>query len=344
MRLRRLKSATPLGEFRFMTIARRSAFAGLIAAPAILAMAAPVTAQTAAAAPGQAPGFYRFKVGAWTITTVHDGFFSRPVEGFVRNAPVAEVQAILAENFMSTTALPIPFTITFAQKDATLVVFDAGNGVTPAANTNGKMFANMAAAGIDPARVTHVIQSHFHGDHINGLLTPTSTAAFPNAEVIVPATEWAWWSEASNESRSPEGQRPSFANVPRRFAPYAGKIRQIAAGAEVIPGITSIAAYGHTPGHTIYRVADGNEQMIFVSDLTNRPEFMMRRPEWQIVFDFDGEAAAATRRRVLDMVATDRVRITGYHFPFPANGYVARHVSGGVQGFIFVPAEWSSAT
>lgn len=337
-----------------MTIARRTAFAGLIASPAILAMAGSAAAQTAAAqtggAPGavpaaasQAPGFYRFKVGAWTITTVHDGFFSRPVEGFVRNAPVAEVQAILAENFMSTTALPIPFTITFAQKDAVLAVFDAGNGVTPAAATNGRMIANMAAAGIDSARVTHVIQSHFHGDHVNGLLTPGNTAAFPNAEVIVPTPEWAWWTEASNESRSPEGQRAQFANVPRRFAPYQGRIRQITPGSEVIPGITSIAAHGHTPGHTIYRVADGNEQMMFISDTTNRPEFMMRRPEWQIIFDFDGEAAAATRRRVLDMVATDRVRVTGYHFPFPANGYVARHTSGGVQGFAFVPAEWSSA-
>ena len=325
-----------------MTIARRIA----LAAPAVIIAAGglPAMAQAPAAAPlGQAPGFYRFKVGAWTITTVHDGFFRRPLEGFVRNAPIAEVQGILAENFMATDSLSVPFTITFAQKDATLVVFDAGNGVTPAAATNGKMIANMAAAGIDPARVTHVIQSHFHGDHINGLLNAANAAAFPNAEVIVPAAEWAWWTEAANESRSPEGQRPQFANVPRRFAPYQGKIRQVAAGVEVLPGITSIAAYGHTPGHTLYRIADGNAQMIFVADITNRPEFMMRRPEWQIIFDFDGDMAAATRRRVLDMLATDRIRVTGYHFPFPANGYVARHVSGGVQGFIFVPGDWSSA-
>ena len=325
-----------------MTIARRIA----LAAPAVIIAAGglPAMAQAPAVAPlGQAPGVYRFKVGAWTITTVHDGFFRRPLEGFVRNAPIAEVQGILAENFMATDSLSVPFTITFAQKDATLVVFDAGNGVTPAAATNGKMIANMAAAGIDPARVTHVIQSHFHGDHINGLLNAANAAAFPNAEVIVPAAEWAWWTEAANESRSPEGQRPQFANVPRRFAPYQGKIRQVAAGAEVLPGITSIAAYGHTPGHTLYRIADGNAQMIFVADITNRPEFMMRRPEWQIVFDFDGDMAAASRRRVLDMLATDRIRVTGYHFPFPANGYVARHVSGGVQGFIFVPGDWSSA-
>jgi len=327
-----------------MTIERRNAFigAGLLGSAAIAArVIRPAAAQTAPAA--QAPGFYRFRVGAWTITTVHDGFFTRPVEGFVRNAPLADVQAVLGASFLPTGSLPIPFTVTFAQKDATLVVFDAGNGVTPATATNGKMIANMAAAGIDPARVTHVIQSHFHGDHVNGLLNATNGAAFPNAEIIVPAAEWAWWSEASNESRSPEGQRPNFANSARRFAPYAGKIRQIAAGAEVIPGITSIAAYGHTPGHTIYRIADGAEQMIFLSDVTNRPELMGPRPDWQIVFDFDGDAAATTRRRVLDMVATDRIRVTGYHFPFPANGHFARHPAGGVPGFVFVPADWSSA-
>ena len=328
-----------------MTIDRRGALigAGLLGSAAIAAkLIRPATAQPANLA-AQAPGFYRFKVGAWTVTTVHDGFFRRPVEGFVRNAALADVQAVLGASFLPTDSLAVPFTITFAQKDATLVVFDTGNGVTPATNTNGKMLANMAAAGIDAARVTHVIQSHFHGDHINGLLNAQNAAAFPNAEIIVPAVEWAWWNDSTNESRSPEGQRPAFANVPRRFAPYAGRIRQIAAGVEVIPGITSIAAHGHTPGHTIYRIADGAEQMIFLADLTNRPELMAPRPEWQIVFDFDGDAAAATRRRVLDMVTTDRVRVTGYHFPFPANGYFARHVSGGVQGFMFVPADWSSA-
>ena len=322
---------------------RRTLFAG--SAALAMAMALPAAAQQAAApAPvAQAPGFYRFKLGAWTITTVHDGFFRRPVENFVRNAPLADVQALLADSFMPGDMLTIPFTITFAQRGDTLAVFDAGNGITPVGATQGRMIANMAAAGIDPARVTHVIHSHFHGDHINGLLNAENGRAFPNAEIIVPAPEWAWWSDEGNATRSPEGQRPTFANAARRFAPYQGRVRQIAPGGEVIPGITSIAAHGHTPGHTIYRIADGSEQMIFLADTLNRPEIMARRPDWQIVFDFDGDAAAAGRRRVLDMVATDRIRVTGYHFPFPANGHFARHVSGGVQGFMFVPADWSSA-
>jgi glyoxylase-like metal-dependent hydrolase (beta-lactamase superfamily II) len=144
--------------------------------------------------------------------------------------------------------------------------------------------------------------------------------------------------EEGNVSRSPEGQRGTFANSARRFAPYQGRVRQIRDGQEAVPGITAIAAHGHTPGHTIFRVADGSAQMLFLADITNRPEIGVRRPDWQIVFDFDGEAAAASRRRILDMAAAERIRVTGYHFPFPANGFVER--AG--QGFRFVPADWTS--
>lgn len=313
------------------------AAAGALAVPAVARHAAAQSGPAAPAAP-QAPGFYRFRVGAMTVTTVHDGFFSRPLEGFVRNAPFAEVQAAARENFLPTDTTSVPFTVTFVQSGDSLIVFDAGNGVTPAGATVGRMIANMAAAGIDPARVTHVVHSHFHGDHVNGLLNAAGGAAFPNAAVLVPEPEWAWWTTPGNETRSPEGQRPTFANVPRRFAPYQGKVTPFRPGAEVLPGITSMAAYGHTPGHTIFRIADGDAQMMFLADVTNRPEILMAHPDWQIVFDFDGDMAAATRRRVLDMVATDRIRVTGYHYPFPANGYVTRQGNG----FRFIPADWSS--
>lgn len=324
-----------------MTIARRAAFGAaslFMAAPALL-RTRPALAQAASPAATQPPGFHRFRVGGWTVTTVYDGFFARPLEGFFRNAPLPEVQAASRDNFQPTDRFVINFTVTFIQRGDTLAVFDAGNGVTPATATNGKMIANMAAAGIDPARVTHVIHSHFHGDHINGLLNAEGGRAFPNAQVLVPTPEWAWWSDASNETRSPEGQRANFANKARRFGPYDGKVSQFQPGAEVIPGVNSIAAFGHTPGHTIFRIADGSDQMIFLADVTNRPDLMMANPSWQIVFDFDGDAAAATRRRVLDMVATDRIRVTGYHFPFPASGHVARQGNG----FRFVPGEWSGA-
>jgi glyoxylase-like metal-dependent hydrolase (beta-lactamase superfamily II) len=312
------------------------AAAGAIAAVPVLTRRA--AAQAAAPAAPQTPGLHRFAVGGIRVTTVHDGFGARPLEGFVRNAPLPEVQAAAREAFLPTDRTMIPFTVTFVQHGDRLVAFDVGNGVTPATATNGKMIANMAAAGIDPARVAHVIHSHFHGDHIGGLLNAEGGRAFPNAEILVPAPEWAWWTEAANETRSPETQRGTFANVARRFAPYRDRVKTFQPGSEVIPGITSVAAFGHTPGHTIFRIADGDAQFMFLADVTNRPEIMMANPAWQIVFDFDGDAAATTRRRVLDMVATDRIRVTGYHFPFPANGYVAR--AG--NGFRFVPADWSA--
>lgn len=309
----------------------------LLAGLAMPALIGPAVAQTAPAAPAtEAPGFYRFRVGDFTVTTIHDGFRIMPVRGFVRNAPLEEVQAVLAESFLSPTDYRNIYAVTIVDTGRDLVVFDTGNGAQPAGATLGRLMATMPLAGLDPARVTKVIISHFHGDHINGLLNAAGGAAFPNAEVIVPAREWAWWSEPGNETRSPEGQRPNFANMIRRFAPYQGKIRQLADGAEAVPGIRMHAAEGHTPGHTIWHIADGPAQLMYLADTTHRPELIARRPDYQTIFDFDGAAGAEARKRTLDRVATDRVRVTGFHFPFPATGYIARE--GG--GFRYVPSEW----
>ncbi|MGK7862583.1 MBL fold metallo-hydrolase [Falsiroseomonas sp. E2-1-a4] len=323
--------------------------AGALAAPALL-RGAPASAQgtpaQGAPAPAQpaplvqAPGFFRTRIGARTVTMLHDGSRAVPLaQGLVPATPLAEVQRVLAESFLPTDTFRIPFTLTCLETPNGLVLFDTGNGAQPAGSPVGLLGANMRAAGLDPARVTTLVFSHFHGDHVNGLLNADGSAAFPNAEIVVPEAEWAWWNDTGNEGRTPQGQRGNFANVARRFAPYRGKVRQIAGGAEPAPGVTAIAAHGHTPGHTIYRIADGADQMIFLADLTNRPELFARRPDFHLSFDFDGAAAEATRRRVLDMVATDRIRISGYHFPFPAIGHMAKEG----QGYRFVPADWAAS-
>ncbi|MBW8269956.1 MBL fold metallo-hydrolase [Caldovatus aquaticus] len=318
---------------------RRALLLGSASLPWAIAM--PVPPRGAAAqeqAATQAPGFYRFKVGSFTVTQVHDGFFRRPVEGFVRNAPLAEVQRVLREAFLPTDQLTIPFTVTFVDTGRQLVAFDTGSG-GQLAPTAGQLAANMRAAGLDPARVGLAVISHFHADHINGLTTRENEVVFPNAEIVVPEAEWRWWTDPGNETRSPEGQRANFANTARRFGPYRGRVRQVADGAEVAPGIRAVAAHGHTPGHTCYLVADGNDQMMFVADTTNRPEPLARRPDFHPVFDFDPVMAEQTRRRIYDQVATDRVRVAGFHFPFPATGHLAKEGNG----YRFVPAEWSSA-
>lgn len=313
--------------------------AAALASPALLrgtpAMAqAPAQQQLA-----QAPGFFRFRLGGFTLTMLHDGSRTIPLQNFVRNAPLEEVQRTLAESFLPTDSYRIPFTAPLVDTGRHLVLVDTGNGAQPAGSPVGRIAANMQAAGVEAARVTHVVLSHFHGDHINGLTLADGSAAYPNAEIVVPEAEWRFWTDEGAASRAPEGMRPAFANVAARFRPYQARIRQLAAGAEAVPGIRLDAAHGHTPGHSVVHIADGAEQMLYVADLTNRPELNARRPDFHIAFDMDAPAAEATRRRVFDRAVADRMRVAGFHFPFPATGFMAREG----QGYRFVPGDWSAA-
>jgi glyoxylase-like metal-dependent hydrolase (beta-lactamase superfamily II) len=319
-----------------MSIPRRQAILATLATPALLRGAAAQTAVPPGPPLAQAPGFHRFKVGGLTLTTVHDGHARRPVEGLVRNAPVEAVRQVLAESFLPTTHYDGVYTVPFLDTGRMLIAFDTGTGAQMAP-TAGHLHRNMRAAGLDPARVGLVVITHCHQDHIHDLTTRDGQAVFPNAEVAVGETEWAWWTDPGNESRSPEGQRVNFANVARRFAPYQGRIRRFAAGSEVAPGVRAIAAHGHTPGHMIFHVADGADQLMILADLTHRPELFARRPELHSLFEFDTPAAEATRKRVLDQVATDRMKAVGYHFPFPATGHFLREG----EGYRFLPVEWS---
>lgn len=312
-----------------------------LAAPALVRGAAAQGSPPATATP-QAPGFHRFKVGEFTVTTVHDGAAIRPnpLQGFILNAEPAQVEAALRDGALPTANLPNPFTVTFIDTGRGVVAFDTGTGAGQLAPGTGLLPRNLQAAGIDPASVTLVAVTHFHADHITGLTTRENAAVFPNAEVAVPAAEWAFWSDEGNASRVSEVQRGTFANTKRRFAPYQAKMRQYRDGEEVAPGIRAMAAHGHTPGHSVFHVTSGNEQLFVTADTSSRPDLFLRNPHWQSVFDMDGAMATETRKRLFGRIADERARFTAYHFNFPSNGYVTR--AG--DGFRFHPAEWTSST
>lgn len=309
-----------------------------LAAPALggIALVSPAAAQTPTQ--GQAPGFYRYKVGDIVVTAINDGFFTRPVEGFIRNAETPAVQAALAEAFLPTAGVPIPFNTLVVETGGRLVLLDSGNGNT-GAPTSGTWMANFRAAGFDPAKVSSVVISHFHGDHINGLRLRDGTAVFPNAEIQVPSAEWAFWMSDERMNQAPEAMRGGFQNARRVFGPVAGDVKRFEPGAEVAPGVTAIAAPGHTPGHTCFGIASGAGKMIYMADVTNHPALFVRNPDWMAVFDQDGETARQTRRRMLDMAATEKTRVHFYHAPFPANGYIVKEGSG----YRLVPAQWTPA-
>lgn len=315
--------------------------AAALAAPAFLSVPGAAQGTPQAVAPvAQAPGFYRFRVGGLLATVVHDGFLIFPDAGerFILNAPSAEVEAAMRAGGLDPAAVRVPFNITFLETPAGLVMFDAGTGgqLNP---QSGSLHANMRAAGLDPLRVSTVVVTHFHVDHINGLTTPDGAAVFPDAEIVVPEAEWAFWMDDGAMSRAPEALQRNFANARRRFAPYASRVRRAGSNVEVLPGVQSIATPGHTPGHTSYLVADGAESLLVLGDVSGRPELSLPHPDWHAIVDMDGPAAVTSRRRLLDRAAGERIRSVGYHWPFPANGYVT------MEGprYAFTPAEWTDA-
>lgn len=321
------------------TINRRHAMAAgaaALAAPSFLtASNTPVFAQAAAAA-AQAPGFYKYKVGDITVTAINDGFFARPLEGFIRNAELPAVQSAMSAAFLPTNAVPIPFNTLVVETGGKVVLLDTGNG-NVGAPTSGTWMANFRAAGYDPAKVDSVVISHFHGDHINGVRLRDGSAVFPNAEIQVPAPEWAFWMSDERMNAAPEAMRGAFQNVRRVFGPVAANVKRFEPGADVAAGVASMAAFGHSPGHTVFVVNSGNAKLTYMADVTNHPALFVRNPDWSAIFDMDADAARATRRRMLDMAASEKSRVHFYHAPFPSNGFIAKDGNG----FQLVPAQWT---
>lgn len=286
----------------------------------------------------QAPGYYRYKIGDMILTAINDGFARRPLEGFVRNAELAEVKTAMAQAFLPADALNITFTTLAIQSGGKLILIDTGNGDS-GAPTSGTWLANFRAAGFDPKDVSTVVFSHFHGDHINGFRLKDGSTVFPNAEVMAPVAEWAFWMDDARMNAAPEAMKGAFGGVRRVFGPVAKDVKQFEAGKEILPGITAIAAPGHTPGHTTFALSSGTARMMVMSDTTNHPALFVRNPDWSAVFDMDGPQAAATRRKLLDMVSADKMQVAFYHAPFPATGYIAK--SG--NGFELVPVQWTTS-
>src|SRR5262249_6961676 len=162
--------------------------------------------------------------------------------------------------------------------------------------------------------------------------------AFPNAEIKVPAIDWAFWMNDDNMSRAPEGfTKTSFGFNRKIFSNLADKVTRYEWGREVAPGITAVETGGHTPGHTSFVIASGSSQLFFQGDVTNVPDLFLRNPDWQVMFDHEPEKAVATRRRVYDMASADKLLVSGYHFPFPGLGYIEKAGSG----YRLIPAAWN---
>ncbi|HWV40658.1 MBL fold metallo-hydrolase [Pseudorhodoplanes sp.] len=323
-------------------VSRRHVLGGAAA----LAMAASSTVRTAVAqSPGAsnteagAPGLHRIKIGDIEITSILDGVRrGKLVASPSRSASLEQYQEALAADNMPRDEIALVFHPLLIKTGDRLIMIDTGNGPRTLNAGTGLTAQRLAAAGVDPAKIDTVIISHFHGDHIGGLVTLEGAPAFPNAEIKVPLDEWNYWLDDANMNKAAEGSnlRNAHANVRRVFGAIPGKyVTKFGGGKEVAPGITAMATPGHTPGHTSFIISSGSHTLLVQADVTSGVAVVfVRHPDWFGGGDMDGPQAVATRRKLYDMLAAEKMPMAGYHLPFPALGRIEK--SGG--GYSFVPA------
>lgn len=320
---------------------RRDVAIGALLGSAAAALDCRTPARAAAAfSERQAAGFYRMKVGACEVTVLNDGARTFPYpQGFVSNVSRDEALAAADAAYMPAGKVTVPFNPTLINTGTKLILIDTGNGPS-ADGAVGHLAANLAAAGVQPEDIDLVLLSHLHPDHTNGLRGPDGALAFPRAEIKAASPDWAFWmsDEAMAKAVDPVTKN-YFANTRKVLGDIKDRIGTFAWGDEVAPGITAIAAPGHTPGHTAFAVASGRDRILIQSDVTNIPEFFLRHPDWHVMYDHDPDEAQATRHRFYDLAVAEKALVIGYHFPFPSVGHVERNG----LGYRLVPLAWSAA-
>ncbi|MGE0847181.1 MAG: MBL fold metallo-hydrolase [Flavobacteriaceae bacterium] len=314
-------------------ISRRTLMAGAAGGAAI---AATGISPASAKAPMQGdarPVYRRVKLGDFEVTTIYDGHIAldgpHPIFGMDQSADA--VQALAKENFLPPEKMTISFAPIVVNTGSELVLFDSGNGAARRPNA-GLTRERLSAAGFAPEMIDVVVLTHYHGDHIGGLMED-GKPAYPNARYFASAAENNFWTADAAMSGPTEGNAKL---VQSNVVPLAEKTTFLDDGGSVVGGITAVAANGHTPGHTAYHLESGGKRMLLWGDSCNHFVASMQRPDWHVRFDMDKEQAVAARKKVLGMVAADRILANGYHMPFPAMGYVEQDG----DGFRWVPLSY----
>jgi glyoxylase-like metal-dependent hydrolase (beta-lactamase superfamily II) len=325
------------------TVNRRTVLTGATAVGAAAFTSAPNVQAAAPLAGIQAPGWYRYKVGSFEVTVATDGINRfKMAPNHVLNRPLAEVSAGQVAAHREAEFMTTPYNPIVVNTGSRLVLIDTGGGEATFKNSKGRagqLMTNLAAAGIDRDAIDTVIISHYHGDHINGLLNAANGLAFPKAEILVPAAEHKFFMDDGEMSRAPAGRMQTVFKNARRVmtAEVQKRITTYEPGKEVVPGITAVETNGHSWGHNSHRITSGSSTVFVQADVTHVPWLFARNPGWHAFYDQDGPKAEATRRRVYDMLVADRTMVQGFHYPFPGLAQVEK--SG--DGYREIPMPWN---
>lgn len=275
---------------------------------------------------------YEYDVGNIRVSVISDGHMVQPLtEGQILNAPLAEVKEALRAAGLPTDTLTTTFAPLVLRTGSQRVVIDTGLGPDVGqepGSTAGQFVRNMQAKAIDPRDIDVVVISHFHGDHVNGLMSRDSPV-FPHARILVPEPEWQFWTDDAEMKRAPVGRMAQlFANNRRVLNPLRDRVELYKSGDEVVPGLQAVATYGHSLGHMSFWLRSGGERLYIQSDISNQAALFLPHPDWQSPLDQFPEDAVKVRRQVYDMLARDRVPLQAFHHTFPGRSYLELDGSG----------------
>ncbi|MDY0012252.1 MAG: MBL fold metallo-hydrolase [Rhodocyclaceae bacterium] len=284
----------------------------------------------------QVPGYYRLMVGKIEVTALYDGPVSLDTK-LLKNTTQAQAQRLLAHMFLQGPAVQTAVNAYLLNTGDKLILVDAGAAGLFGPSL-GKVAANLRAAGFEPAQVDAVLLTHLHGDHVNGLLDAEGKPLFPKAEIWAAKAEAEFWLSPEVAAMAPQEAQPFFQMAQNATTPYreAGRFKTFGDDQELAPGIRSVAAGGHTPGHSAYLVSSGDARLLIWGDIVHNHAVQFRRPEVAIEFDVDAKQAVLTRKALFKRVAKEKLLVAGMHLPFPGIG----HVRAEPRGYAWVPIEF----
>lgn len=281
----------------------------------------------------QAPGVHHFAVGDVLVTALNDGMFDESFGSLTAVDATAATQL----HHAAFRAIPPKLAVNcfLLWIGGRLVLVDGGCGGVFGPQL-GRLAAWLRAIGVAPVDIDMVLATHLHPDHVGGLVDAHGGAVFPNAELVAHASEAAFWTDDTTLAGAANDQHRGFIQLARTtLAAYGDRTRLLTQG-EALPGVSLVPAPGHTPGHCGWLLSSGPASLLIWGDIVHMPGVQFAHPEAGMTFDVDGAQAIATRQRVLDMAATDRLAVAGMHLDFPTFGHVVR----GGTGYAFVPEIW----
>jgi glyoxylase-like metal-dependent hydrolase (beta-lactamase superfamily II) len=275
----------------------------------------------------QNAGWHRFRIGTFEATVVADGPLDMgPPDRSFLGFDKSDIDRMLADHFLPADNVRIEQNALVVNTGDKLILFDAGMGSLKLLGPHsGQLVANLRAAGIDPAAIDAIVVSHAHFDHIAGIMADDGKRNFPNAQIYINQAEYDFWTD---EAKLSTPLKMVVEPALKHLKPNRDRVVFFKSGQEFLPGIQAIDAPGHTPGHTAFTITSGGKSMVFIADLSHHHVLLLERPRARFVFDTDPAQAAATRVKIFDMIATDRVPILAYHFPWPGLGHLAKAGEG----------------